>query len=457
MKTKIIAIFKRMLIVIPIIAAVVVAGNLIRSRKGPERLVLKEKAHAVRVIKAQTADVIPRAIGYGYVVPGQAWQAVAEVSGKVTQVSPHFKKGSICRKGMVLIHIDPAKYKLAIAQAEASIQSTEAQLAELGTQEKNYKTLLGIEEKSLALGKKELNRKKQLFDKNTIAASQYDQQLISYYAQLTKVQNLKNSLNLIPANRKSLRANLELTRVKLKDAKLDLEYTVIKAPFACRITEVKVEQAQFVQKGHVVALADGTKTAEIAAQIPMDKMMNLMKSVKQPPSLIELDMRKVREIIGISAMVRVTSGELSVEWEAEVARIDATIDPQTRTVGVIVAVEDSYKKMIFGKRPPLVRNMFCEVELKGRPIPDTSVIPRAALHEDYVYVADSENRLRRKKIDVAFPQTNFYALRQGLDADDILVVSDLIPAIDGMLLAPTEDKEQSEKLMAEATGKSGVR
>lgn len=456
MKNKYLSKFKRLIIVVPIAIAIAIVGGLVRAKKGPEKLDLKEKVSAVRVIRTQAADVVPRAIGYGYVLPGQTWQAVAEVSGKVAEVSPVFKKGSLCKQGITLVRIDPTKYKLAIAQNEANIQSIRAQIAELDVQEQNYKALLEIEEKSLALSKKELNRKKTLFEKNTIAASQYDQQMVSYYAQLTKVQNLKNSLSTIPANRKSLKANLELSQVKLEDAKLDLAYTEISVPFDCRITEVKVEQAQFVQKGQVIALADGTKSSEITAQIPMDKMMSLMKSVDQPPAFSDMDMAKLREIIGIEAIVRLKSGDVSVEWDATLARMDATIDPQTRTVGVIVAVSDSYQKMVFGKRPPLVRNMFCEVELRGRPISGTLVIPRSALHEDHVYVADSENRLKRKEVVLDFSQSNFYAIREGLSSGEQLIVSDLIPAIEGMLLEPRADEALEKKLMAEAAGDATI-
>lgn len=448
---------KRVLIVIPIIIAVVVVANLVRARKAPERLDLKEKARPVRVIKAGAIDVVPRALGYGYVVPAQTWQAVAEVSGKVIEISPLFKKGSLCREGDVLLRIDPTKYQLAVAQTEASIQSIKAQLAELDSQEQNYKTLLEIEEKSLELSRKQLDRQKQLLDKNAISASQYDQERVGYYAQLTKVQNLKNSLNLIPANRKSLKANLALNEVRLEDAKLDLGYTALKAPFDCRITEVKAEKSQFVQKGQVLASADGTKTSEIEAQIPMEKMMNLMKSVDQRPSFSTMDMEKLREMLGITALVRLKTGDISVEWDAKLARIDATIDSQTRTLGVIVAVEDSYEKIVFGVRPPLVRNMFCEVELKGRPISGTLVIPRSALHEDSVYVVNSESRLEKKAITLDFPQTNFYAVKAGLNPDEQVIVSDLIPAIEGMLLEPSEDEELSKKLIAEATGNSEVK
>ncbi len=448
---------KRITLIIPIIIAVLVVAGLVRARKGPERLDLKETARAVRVIKTQAADVVPQAIGYGYVVPGKAWQGIAEVSGKVVEISSPLKKGTLCRKGTLLLRIDPTKYEMAIAQTEAGIQSIKAQISELGIQAENYKTSLDIEEKSLSLSEKEMDRRGQLFRKDTLSASQYDQQRVSYYAQLTKVQNLRNALNLIPANRKALKANLALNEVKLKDAKLDLEYTTIKAPFDCRITEVNAEMAQFVQKGQIVATADGTKTAEITAQISMHKMRNLVKSAKQPVSMTDMDQANLRDMFGMTAVVRLKTGDLSAEWDAQLSRIDATIDPQTRTLGVIVAVAEPYQKMIVGARPPLVRNMFCEVELRGRAIPGKIVIPRSAHHGEHVYVMNSENRLVRRKVVIDFSQTNVHVINDGLEAGEWLVISDLIPAIAGMLLAPSTDEAFGRMLVSEAEGGSEVK
>jgi multidrug efflux pump subunit AcrA (membrane-fusion protein) len=151
------------------------------------------------------------------------------------------------------------------------------------------------------------------------------------------------------------------------------------------------------------------------------------------------------------------TGDFEASWEGRFARIDATIDPQTRTVGVIVAVDNPYEKIKPGIRPPLVRNMFCEVELKGRAIPNRLVIPRSALHEGYIYAVNPENRLSRKKVEIDFSQTNFYVVNSGVNPGERIVVSDLIPAIDGMLLEPIEDVELDKQLMAEASGLTHIK
>ena len=448
---------KRIAVIVPVIVAVIIVIFLVRGRKGPEKLPVSEDARRVRVIKVTPVDIIPRAVGYGYVEPGRSWQAVAEVSGKVVDVSPLLEKGEIVKAGIVLMRIDPTPYQLAVAQSESNIQNINAQLEELVAVGRNQKSLLEIEEKTLALSRKELERKEKLLKRKIIAGSDYDKEQASYYLQLTKVQNLKNALNLIPASRKALTANLAMNQVKLETAKLDLEYTIVRAPFNCRITEVKIEKRQFVQKGQVLAGADGTDVAEIKAQISIDKMINLLKSVGRIAAFDRLDFKALRNIFQLTAQVKLKIGDLETEWDARFVRADATIDPQTRTVGIIVAVDNPYEKIQIGLRPPLVRNMFCEVELKGRPLSRKIIIPRPALHDGQVYTLDSRNRLVRNKIVIDFSQMDFYVLKQGLSEGQWLIVSDLVPAIDGMLLEPVEDAVLSERLFLQASGTETIK
>jgi len=449
---------KRILIIIPIILALVIVWGLKQSRKGPEKLPLKEAVRKVRVIKADMVDVIPRAIGYGQVEPGQVWQVLPEVSGKIVEVSPAFETGSFVKKDTVLLRIDPAQYELAATQMEAGIESIRAQITELDIQEKNYKISLAIEKQALSLSKKNMDRNKQALKENTVSRLQYEQAQLSYHAQNAKVQNIKNSLTLIPANRKALEANLALNQAKLDDAKLNLKHTSISAPFNCRITEINAEIGQFVQKGQTIASADGTGSAEITVRIPLEKMATLIRSLSsQKISFTGQSMDKIKEIFDLKAIIRLKDGNLEAEWDARFARADATIDPKTRTLGIIVVVDEPYKKAIVGIRPPLARNMFCEVEISGRPVTGTFVIPRSALHEGYLYLVNHENRLERRKVEIDFSQTNFHVIKRGLKSGEQIVVSDLIPAVDNMLLEPEQDNELAASLIAEAAGQSDIR
>jgi multidrug efflux system membrane fusion protein len=222
------------------------------------------------------------------------------------------------------------------------------------------------------------------------------------------------------------------------------------------VAEVHVERAQYANRGQVLAVFDGIDVSEVSAQLPINKMMSLLSGVKLGGITPETMMPELEPILGLTPIVRLHVGEKTVVWPARVARISDTVDPRTRTVGVIVAVDQPYFQARPGTHPPLVKNMFVEVELRGRALSDLVVIPRVALQGRRVYVVGADGRLSRREVEIQFHQTNFAAIRSGLAAGERIVISDLIPAIDGMLLEPVDDEEALAALIAEAEGRGPV-
>jgi len=444
--------FKRLVMIVPVIIAIGITGYLINHRNIPKRNEQTISTVSVRVIKTRLISVVPRAIGNGYVTPEKAWQAVSQVSGKVVEMNPLLKKGAFLKKDTVLLKIDPTVYELAIAQMESVIEQNKAQLSALDVEEKNIHASLAIEEKSLDLSKKELNRQESLFSKGRISASKYDQVKLSYYQQVAKVQNLKNNNNVLPSNRKALKAQLAMNRSKLEDAKLNLSYTMLKAPFDCRITQVNIEIAQFVQKGQMIVKADGINAVEIPVQLPVGKMRRLLSSVDKTINPMQVDFANWKQALGLSAVVRFQLGQSVIQWIAAVDRIDASIDPQTRTIGLIVVVEKPYDKIRLGERPPLIRNMFCEVEIVGKPIDQCIVIPRTAIHQDIIYTVTEALKLKKQRVYPDFFQNDYCVIRKGIDQHLSVIVSDVTPAVDGMSVTPVIDEQLSKDIYINASG-----
>jgi multidrug efflux pump subunit AcrA (membrane-fusion protein) len=74
-----------------------------------------------------------------------------------------------------------------------------------------------------------------------------------------------------------------------------------------------------------------------------------------------------------------------------------------------------------------------------------------------VYVVDDANRLERRPVSVGVRQSGVIVVVEGLTAGESVVVTDLAPAIDGMLLEPVEDEALRDRLIAAATGEGTVR
>jgi hypothetical protein len=124
-------------------------------------------------------------------------------------------------------------------------------------------------------------------------------------------------------------------------------------------------------------------------------------------------------------------------------------------VGVIVVVDRPYADVVPGKRPPLVKGLFVEVELWGAALALRTIVPRAALHGDRVYLID-DGRLSMRTVEVAGLQPEYAIIAGGVHAGETLVVSDLFPAIDGMPLRGETDPEVRRQLLAAAGGGPGA-
>jgi hypothetical protein len=126
--------------------------------------------------------------------------------------------------------------------------------------------------------------------------------------------------------------------------------------------------------------------------------------------------------------------------------MDDQVDPETRTMGVVVAVDQPFTKIIPGERPPLSKGMFVQVVLRGGQDAPHVVLPRHAARGGVVLVVDAEDRLQRRPVEVLYEQDGWSVLGAGVEPGEQVVLSDLVPVVDGMLLAPEPDEDVARAL-----------
>jgi RND family efflux transporter MFP subunit len=425
---------RRMWILPPLligVAALILAPQL---KRGPQTEAVVERAVKVRAMKVSRLAVIPRAVGYGTVLPARSWEAVAEVIGQVAWVSPDLKSGHTIPAGTELLRIEDANYRLALTQVEAQLQASDVR-------GRTTRASLNIAEREYRLLREDYERNLTLADAGGLsqtAAEASERQMLNGESQ---TQNLKNALDLNEAERKVLIAQKEI-------AELDLARTVVVAPFEVRIVDVNIGASQYVGKGQLLFTADGLKTAEIEASFPIGRLRPLIRSLDRDDAATA-DIG----VLGLGAMVRLRTASHDIEWPARVQRVAGSVDPQTQSLGVVVAVDNPAALAEPGKRPPLFRNTFVEVELTSTPQEGRLVVPVSALHQGRIYVVNEDNRLELRKVEVDFTQDSYAVLNRGIKPGERIVTSDLASAVAGMLLAPQEDKKSKQRLVAEATGK----
>ena len=433
---------------------ILIAFVLVKQGAQPGKTPLQERASTVRVIKVPSVKVIPRYLGTGTVAPSQIWNGVIQVSGRVMFVHPNLKKGAVIHADEVLVKIETGDYELAIAQADASIEGIRAQIAEIAVKQSNGRAALKIEDDALRIANVELERKRKLLGSGTVSRTDFDQEERNTLNQKQSVLVQQNALNLYPVEQQRLQAELASLESQRASASLNLDRTTLRMPFTGRIAESNIERLQFVREGEVLLVADGLAKAEISVQVPMSNMSKLLRS-NSVLSIADATSANIGALLGLGDVrVLLKNNALTTEWKGRVARISDTLDPKTRTIGVIVEVDAPYANVQPGVRPPLVKGLFVNVELRGRARLDSVVIPRNALHGNTVYWVKSDSRLEIRKVDVAMSGTEFVIIRSGLNAGDQIVVSDLQPAIAGMLLKTVDDPIALEQMLAESSGEA---
>jgi len=133
----------------------------------------------------------------------------------------------------------------------------------------------------------------------------------------------------------------------------------------------------------------------------------------------------------------------SATWQGSVERFIGNIDPVSRTLGVVVAVNQPYKDIQPGIKPPLIKGLYVSVKLSGDS-QNLIVLPRETVHGDEVYVVN-DNELERIKVQ-GYALGDVYFVESGLTDGAQVVTNDLFPAAPGMLLASSTDQASQTKI-----------
>ncbi|MFA0280344.1 efflux RND transporter periplasmic adaptor subunit [Vibrio sp. 10N.222.55.F12] len=373
----------------------------------------------VRVLKVEPRNIQPSAIGYGHTESVQDWQAQSELDGAVVWVSEQYKTGAIIRKDSELLRIDPTAYQLTIARLQAELEV-------LMLTNQTIIDSLKIAEKEFEVQQSEYARSIKLSETGHISKTEKDRATKDLLSSQQQLQTQKNQLAINQAQQKVLQTELAL-------ANRDLEQTVIKAPFDIRIVETLVGLAEYVNKGELLLKADDIDAVEVRAQFPLGKMRPLRNS-NRFDSLDE-DVHS-----NLSATVELQAGDKVITWPAEISRSGGEIDAQTQSQSLVAQVNQPYQQAIPGEKPPLIRGTFVKVTIKAPMMEQQVLLPINAIHDGKVYTV-SEGKLKSKPVRIDFVQGQVAVIKSGVEFGDVVVLSKLSPAVEGMALQPQPDEK----------------
>ena len=422
--------FKSMRVVVVLGLSVAIAALLITLRPRAQRQVRTEVERLVEVLSVKSEDLNMIIDGYGTVKPRETLKLVAEIKGQIIDIDSSFKEGSFIKKGAVLIKIDPRTYRFEVDRQKIQIKQTEAEMKKLRQEIKNLDASIKISKADTALAQADFARLKKLSTRNVVSQTTLDQAEQRYLASLERLQGLENQAALTEPLKEQLKAQLDMGKVMLCQAKLDLEKTSIIALFDGWVLEKGIEKGQHVNAGQYMGSIYKDGALDVEIRIPTKDLKWFVADLKQ-------DAMPDVEII-------FRSNSSPHKWKGRVARIKAQMNEKTRTLPVVVEIDKDSVKDKIKSGIQLRPGMFVTALIKGKKIKQVFVLPRHVVHTgDVVYIM-TDNRLKIRPVNILRRFKDSVFIDKGLSDGELVIKTPVSDPADGMKVRINRENRQQD-------------
>lgn len=342
----------------------------------------------VAVVDVQTASLgDARAVvsAMGTVVAAREVTLKAQVSGVVQSVADAYVPGGRIAKGAELLSLDPADYQVAVKKAQSTLADAKAALT--------------IEQGSQNIAREELR-------------------LLSELSAETVAQT---DLALRKPQLQQARAAVTSAEADLRQAMLNLNRTVVKAPFNAMIVERQVNVGTYVGAQESLTTLVGTDTFWVEAVVSLEQL-----------ALIDLKYPG-----GCPVTIRSQAGQ--GQWTGTVVQVAGKLNDASRMATVIIAIHNPLGTMANPSASRLMIDDYVHADITGRELNDVIALPRAALQDEDTVWIDSDNTLDIRKVTLAWKSTDKVYIKSGLTPGAQVVMSNLATPVQGMALKRVDD------------------
>lgn len=388
-----------------IVLSIIIVAMLVISASGrrPERVADAEPAVLVDAITAEAKATVFTVKSQGEVRPRTQTTLVAEVSGKIVDVSPDFIAGGFFRAGDVLLQIDPSDYQTALQRAEAALASRRARLAD-----------------------EKARSEQALKDWRNLGREGEPSDLVLRKPQLADAQ-----------------ANVLAAEADLEKARRDLQRTRITVPYDGLLREKRVDIGQYVTPGTQLGVSFAVDTAEIRLPLSNNDLAFL-----DLPSATDHEASHYPPV-----RLHAETGGKQQSWDAQIIRTEGVLDQASRVLYAIAEVVDPYGVLGKSRQPELRMGTFVRAEIQGQSLDRAVVLPRHVLSNDNtVLVANAEGRLEVREVTVARAEPQFVYLTAGVEDGEKVITTTLDAPIPGTRLVISGEAPADNAPVEEAAG-----
>jgi len=295
------------------------------------------------------------------------------VAGYIDSI--HFQDGTEVKAGDLLFVIDPRPYQADLEHAQAQRQEAETRLE---------------------LARNDFKRAESLQGTKAISAEEYDSRSKAVHG---------------------AESALAAARASETTARINLDYTQIKAPISGKIGRRLVTAGNFVQ------LQGNGGSATVLATIVSVNPIYCYFDVEESAFLSYRSFTKVAEANGGGLACELALvNETGFAHRGRLDFFDNQVNPQTGTIRLRAVFENDDRTLVPG--------MFANVRVLAGPPEQMLVVPDVAVGSDqgykYVYVVNAEGIAKKRDITTGRAHGPLRAVLKGLTADDRVIVNGLM-------------------------------
>lgn len=323
----------------------------------------------------------------------------ARVSGYLDKV--HFKEGTDVKENDLLFTIDRRPYQAIVDRAQAELERTKTH-AELASSE--------------------AKRAEGLVASRAISAEDFEQKV------KTKVE---------------AQATVRGAEAALAIAKLDLEFTEVRAPIAGRVSDARVREGNLIIGGNTDS---ATQLTTIVAVDPIYCYIDIDERSSLKYRQLYREGKRESALFGEVEAQMGLANEEGFPHAGKVDFVDNQISPNTGTIRSRAVFPNADRLMSPG--------YFARVRVPGSGEYDAVLIRDSAIGSDqgrpYVFVVDKEDVAHYRTIVVGPVEDGLRVVKEGLKADERIVVNGLLAVKNGVKVSPEEEPMKPQTQTAEA-------
>jgi RND family efflux transporter MFP subunit len=346
------------------------------SRKPPEKT-----ARLVTTETVKTGDYTVSLLGYGVVQAEQQITLQARVSGTVQSIGSKFVPGAAFKKGDVLVQLDNTDYRIELQTAQAALAQAQSTLtSEQGNQ--------------------------------VVAQSDFD--LLGL-----NVDERERALILRKPQLEAARATVQSAQAGVERAKVNLERTVLRAPFDGVVVSREASVGAQVSATTALGVLASSEAYWISVAVPQADL----KWIKFPEG----------KQAGSTVCVSDASSNEQGCHPGRVLNLQTSVQDNGRQAQVLVEVPRSSDKTL----QPLLLAQYVKVRFNGIELKNVFKLAPSSVRDNTVWV-DDKGELDIRPVNIAFRSADYVLIDRGLANGESIVTSNLGSPVNRMAIRTNE-------------------